>query len=371
MKVLLAYNIYEGISGETTFFNNMKEKLGKMGVETRFCGVPMLPRGNIASKFEFYSRWPLLLNAYNALKPYRDYEIVHFLNSSLSQAGRFLRNEVKLATSHFTQASQHALSPPENPLYSVFDSLYSGYVDILDKTAFNSLDCLVTTSPYQADFFREHYKMQSSKLRFIPPGIDFGYFRKLPKRDLHAEYNCDHIIVYVGRLHERSKGVSYLIRAMKHLKGRSIKLLIVGDGPDKLNYIQLAKKEGIDGLVVFLGKMDFNEKSVIQRSADVAVMPSRYEVFGTVFAESLACGTPMVAFDLPFWKGLYENAGVFAKPCDEKALAEAISLVLDDPKLRKSIIAEGLRLAESYDINKVVDAYVSLYGELLENKKKT
>jgi glycosyltransferase involved in cell wall biosynthesis len=371
MKVLLAYNAYGGFGGEITFFNNMKEKLGKRGVETEFCGVPMLPSGNIASKFEFYSRWPLLINTYNALKPHEDCEIVHFLNSALSPAGKYLKNRVKLATSHFTHSLYHRLSPPANPLYNILDSAYAGYIDLLDKSAFNSLDCIVAVGLYQEDFLKEHYGLPSSKLRFIPPGIDFGYFRKLPKKDLHAEYGCNTVIVYAGRLHERFKGVSYLIRAMKYLKGRSIKLLIIGDGPDELTYRQLAKKEGVDGLIVFLGKMDFNEKSVIQKSADISVMPSFYETFGTVFAESLACGTPMVAFEKPFWRGLYENAGVFAKPYDEKALADAISLVLDDPKLRKSITAEGLRLAESYDINKVVDAYVSLYEELLENKGKT
>jgi glycosyltransferase involved in cell wall biosynthesis len=102
---------------------------------------------------------------------------------------------------------------------------------------------------------------------------------------------------------------------------------------------------------------------MIQKSADAVVMPSLYEVYGTVFAESLSCGVPVVAFDMPFWKGLYEGAGIFTKK-DDRALAQGIRKALDDKKLRADLIMKGKALAEKHDISRTIDSYLALYDEL-------
>ncbi len=364
MKLALVYNVMDSVSGETVFAENIIRAMEARGFDITLCAIPQAPPGTLYGRFEMYSRFPLLANTWRRLKALESHDVLHFLNASLCPAGRFLKNKAKIATTHFSAASYLSFSPPANPVMLGAESLYAAYVSLLERAGTASLDILVATSPYYADYLEKVQGIGRSKIRTILPGMDTGYFRKLETRDLRAEYGAEEVIAYLGRLHERSKGVSYLIRAVKSMQRKGLKLLIVGDGPDEAHYRALVKKEGLGDSVHFLGRLDFHTKSVIQKSADAVVMPSLYEVFGTVFAECLACGTPVVAFDLPFWKGLYEGAGIFAKPRDVRALAAAVADALDDTALRKRLIARGKRLSAGYDLTKVVAAYAGLYEEL-------
>ncbi len=348
MKILLCYNKYPSVSGETTFFNNMKAALAQKGFEPQVCAVP-----RVLGAFEYYSRFPMLLNAYQRLKKFKSYDLVHFLNAALAPAGRAVRKP-KIGTSHFFAESYLELSPPKGSFSRFMESVYCRYVSFLDKQVFRELDCLVACTDYQSKCIRESYSVE--KIRTIYPGVDADQFRDTPKTDLKSQYGTENVIVYLGRLHERSKGVSYAIRAMDHLD--NTKLLVVGDGPDRRLYERMAGDN-----VIFLGYLEWEKKCSIQKSADAVVMPSLYEVFGTVFAESMACEVPVVAFDMPFWKGLYDGAGIFAQK-NSASLAQCLEIALTDKNTRKKVISKGREYMEKYDINKTISDYIALYEEL-------
>jgi|GEM_PF-3361164 len=364
MKVVLAYNVIGSVSGEKTFFENISKALAGRGIEVAECAVPGL-NYPILDKIEFYSRFPMLATARLKLKGFGDRDVLHFLNSSLCPAALHLRNQVKVATVHHFAPMYYRVVPPNGLFANAAESFYCRYIRILEKRAFNSLDCLVATTNNLQSCIAKEYGLDKSKIRTIYPGIDVSYFNKISRTDLKSEYGCGEAIAYFGRLHERSKGVSHLIRAMKVMKRKNSRLLIVGDGPDRAGYERLVSELGIRDSVLFLGGLGFDEKSRIQKSADVVVVPSAFELFGTVFAESLACGTPVVAFDMPFWKEIYGDAGLFVKPGDPAALAEGIGKVLDDRDLRKKLISKGKEKCMDYDLKKVVSSYVRLYEELV------
>jgi glycosyltransferase involved in cell wall biosynthesis len=352
MKILLCYNSYYSVSGETVFFNNMLHALQDLDIQT--CPIQQSTKG-ITGLFEFNFRFPLLQNTSSALKACKDYDLVHFLNASLAPAGTWIKKP-KIATSHFFFNSYLKLSPPPNLASYALRSLYTRYLSMIDRKTFKELDCLVASSPYQNECLKETYDLDN--VRTIVPGIDTNYLRGLRKKDLRSKYGADNIIAYFGRLHERSKGISYLIDAMKYLS--DTKLLIVGNGPDMKRYERQAK----DDSIVFLGRLDWEEKCTLQKSADAVVMPSLYEVFCMAFAEGLACEVPVVAFDQPFWKDLYAGAGIFVEK-DPKALAEGIETALHNRKTRKRVISKGKEYAEKYSIERTVKDYISLYEELV------
>ncbi len=352
MNILLCYNSYDSVSGETTFFNNMKSALEGSGNAVQVCAVKQSMRG-LAGQFEYYSRYPLLSNASKELRQFRDYDAVHFLNAALAPAGKSIRKP-KIATAHFFADSYLELSPPLNPISKAAESAFCRYVSMLDRKTFSELDVLVACTKYQEDQLREKYSLDN--VRTIYTGVDVKHFQSVEKTNLRK--GNEKVIVYLGRLHERSKGVSYLINAMDYLE--NVRLLVIGDGPDREKYRKMAKGKKIE----FLGKLPWDEKCRIQKSADAIVMPSLYEVFGTVFAESLACEVPVVAFDLPFWKGLYDGAGVFVEK-SPKALAEGIRLALDDEKTREKVILRGKEYMKTYDLSKTISDYLSLYREIL------
>lgn len=364
MKVILVYNVLDSVSGERTFFDNMTGKLSEKGIEIRECAIPKATKVSPFDKLEFYSRFPMLLTARKALEK-NDCDAIHFLNSSLCPSIPRGAGCINIATLHHFAPMYYEMIPPEGLLANATESLYCRYISALEKNAFRNLDCLVTCTDAPQKFVAKEYGVEKSKMRTIYPGVDIARLNRINKTDLKSQYGCEEIIACIGRLHERTKGISYLIHAMKKLNRKNLKLLIIGEGPDRKKYEQLISELDLGDKVILLGRLDSDEKSKIQKSADILVMPSLFELFGTVFAESLACGTPVVAFDMPFWKELYGDAGLFVKPRDADALTKGIEKLLEDEKLRKSLSARGKEVCSKYDLEKVTSSYIHLYEELL------
>ena len=358
MKLVLAYNDFDGVSGETVFFRNMIDSMQKRGFEVACCPVKQPTPGSPNGLVSHYLRYPLLSDTRKALKEYSGYDIIHFLNAHLCSAGISIKGP-KIASAHFFVESYLSMTSPG--IFGLAEKGYAAYASILDRKAFRSMDRVVACSPHLAGVVRQAYGL--GNVDVIYPGIDTAHFDAIKRIDLGSRFDCDEAVVFIGRLHERSKGVSDLIRAIRTMDRKGMKLIIVGDGPDRKNYEMLARHEGVRDRVVFTGSLGFEEKSAIQKSADLVAIPSRYEAYGTVFAESMACGVPVVAYDMPFWKGVCDGAGLFV-PLGPQSLAKGMSRVLDEPGLRKRIMAQGAKLAPEHSLMKTADSYCGLYEKL-------
>lgn len=122
----------------------------------------------------------------------------------------------------------------------------------------------------------KHAPWERRKLYFMEYGMDTERFTPEGARD-------DGFIFYVGRL-EKSKGVDTLLRATRDLPDR---VVIAGEGSERAALEKLAGPN-----VEFVGGVSDEELLKYYRTAAMAVFPSRFEGFGLVALESLACGTP-------------------------------------------------------------------------------
>ena len=105
-------------------------------------------------------------------------------------------------------------------------------------------------------------------------------------------------IIYVGRL-DRAKGIDDLIRATKVLSdaGEPTRLDIVGSGPDLGRLQRLVEEQSLSEIAVFRGHIP-NERLVREfENYEMLVLPSHYETFGLVIAESLYAGLPCISSD--------------------------------------------------------------------------
>jgi glycosyltransferase involved in cell wall biosynthesis len=144
--------------------------------------------------------------------------------------------------------------------------------------------------------------MPEDHIFVAPNATDRAFFvdqakHLLPNREmLRTEANLRGLtILFVGRLVEKLKGISTLIRACAHLEKRKVpmSLLLAGDGPDRRKYEELVRRHVL-GDVRFLGTLSHEALSSLYAVADVLVLPSRCEPWGFVLNEGMEFGLPLV-----------------------------------------------------------------------------
>jgi glycosyltransferase involved in cell wall biosynthesis len=146
------------------------------------------------------------------------------------------------------------------------------------------------------------------------------------------------VLLTLSRLHA-TKGLDTLIGAMAELP--DVYLWLAGDGPERTNLEAAARTAGVAERVRFLGWR--NDRGALLRAADICVLPSRYEPFGTVILDAWSMRTPLVACASAGPSAYVRDRvnGMLAPVDDEAALAASIRAVLGDDALRHKIIAGG------------------------------
>lgn len=167
------------------------------------------------------------------------------------------------------------------------------------------------------------------------------------------------VAVAVGRLVPQ-KGFDTLIRAVALAnQTTSLGLVIVGDGPLRDEPLELATREGIADRVHLAGFQP--HPAAFARRANMLVLSSRYEGFGTVLVEALACGVPVVSTDCDFGPSEILQAGRLGRLVsvdDVVALAEAMLSTLSEKPDRDAL----RQRAENFAPARIARAYAALWA---------
>lgn len=129
------------------------------------------------------------------------------------------------------------------------------------------------------------------------------------------------------------KGIDILIKAFyKNFKGNDkVELFIGGDGEEKENLHKLVNDLGLAGQVKFLNALDRDQVIKNMQKCDVFVLPSRFETFGVVFIEALACGKPIIATSTGGPDTIVnEKNGILVKVEDIDGLAKGMKDIRDE-----------------------------------------
>lgn len=178
------------------------------------------------------------------------------------------------------------------------------------------------------------------------------------------------VVTFASRL-LTDKGVREFVAAARVLKARGIRarfVLVGAPDPDNLSSVSDGEvAQWIqEGDVEVLGfRADI---ASLFASSNMVVLPSYREGLPKVLIEAAACGRAVVTTDVPGCRDAIEPGatGVLVPVRDAMALAEAIQRLLDEPDLRRQLGLAGRNLAErEFSINKVVDAHLALYRELV------
>jgi phosphatidylinositol alpha-mannosyltransferase len=243
---------------------------------------------------------------------------------------------------------------------SVFIKTFPGFIYAFNKLVQWKIDGVIGVAPLNLKIFK-YYKGPKT---VIPNGIDLAEFNlKVPKIKKYLDGKIN--ILFLGRIEER-KGLIYLLRALKILnrKHDNLRLIVIGEGPLKKYCQRWVLKNKLYN-VVFEKPVSQKEVPSYYKTADIYCSPAIYgESFGIVLIESMAMGTPVVAFANKGYAGVLGNTkgGKFlARPKDYKTMADKLEMLINNPGLRKEMGEWGKKEAEKYSWPKIADQVLAFY----------
>lgn len=173
------------------------------------------------------------------------------------------------------------------------------------------------------------------------------------------------VILFVGRL-DPEKNVENLIQALPIiLKKTDVQLVIVGCGAREKFLRELAAKLKVQKKVIFTGFVLDEDLPRLYCLADCFAVPGTAELQSIATMEAMASALPIVAADavaLPELVHSGEN-GYLHPPGDVKVLAERLTEILINKKLKSQMAKRSLEIIQAHDINKMVKKFESIYKE--------
>lgn len=275
------------------------------------------------------------------------------------------------------------------PLVHTYHTLYEDYTHYITHNHFDHLskkivkdltkiycektakETIVPTDKIYK-LFKEKYLI-TKNICVIPSGIDLERFfeenvSKEKVREIKDKYgitNQEFTIIFVGRL-AQEKNIEFLLEAHQKIierTGFNIKLLIVGDGPDKEKYINIARRLNIYDKVIFTGKIPQEEIQYYYQCADLFVTASNTETQGLTVIEAMAAGVvPMCIKDMAFVEMLPKNS-LFSN--QEEYMNQLICFMKNE-KLRTEYKIAVRKKAEEYSSKKYAERVLEVYETILK-----
>lgn len=253
----------------------------------------------------------------------------------------------------------HGLTPPEQ-LASTRDRLLTRIRRLAYAGSMKRSDRIKTDSQYSKDELAG-WGVDPSKVTVIPIGIDLTRFSPGPGDKVRASLGVGDrfLLLYVGRL-ASGKHVDNLIRAMAMIKDRPVALLIVGSGPERERLEMLAAELDVNDAVKFAGRVPDDELPGFYRACDAWVTASEHEGFCVPIVEAMATGKPVVVPDVTAMPEAAGTAGLVYRRGNVAEIARSVMSLLAGNELYRSLSAKAVTRASDYDINAVMDSYISL-----------
>lgn len=214
----------------------------------------------------------------------------------------------------------------------------------------------------------DHFKIDK-EIRVIPNFIDLEKFKKLEKDHFKKAIcpNGEKLIVHTSNFRP-VKRIQDVVAVFQNLKKEiPVKLLLVGDGPERAKIESLCRECGDCDDIRFLGKLE----AVVEvlSVADLFMMPSEKESFGLAALEAMACEVPVISsnagglpeLNVNGYSGFLNNVG------DVEGMTKNALHILSDnhlPTFKKNALAR----AKVFELSKVLPEYENFYEEVIEKK---
>ena len=224
-----------------------------------------------------------------------------------------------------------------SPFKWVANSIYKGADDIV-----------AVSQTYVDRVLRVNTKCKSGHSVFLGTNLD-TFDENAKKGEQIKKQNGEIWLAYCGTL-GKSYDLTCVIDALKYLNDKNVKLIVMGDGPQKKQFEEYAVEKSVN--TYFTGRLPYDDMCALLVKCDITVNP----IIGTSVASIInkhadyaSCGLPVINTQNSIeYKKLIEeyHMGYSVKPGDYKSFANCLQMLISDEQIRKKMGANARRCAE-------------------------
>lgn len=253
-------------------------------------------------------------------------------------------------------------APLISMVHSFMTELYFPKNKYLAKTIFSKAKKIIAVSDAITDKIKREYYYNQVQTIYNP--IDSIYIEKQSKEDLKLDYN---FVVAVGNMNTNVKQFDQLIDcySKSDLPKLGIKLVILGEGSLKNEYINQVKKIKLEDKIIFNGKTA--NPFPYYKNAIFTLLTSKNEGFPTVLLESLVCETPVIAYDCQSGPNeiiANNENGILVENQNQQKMIAAINEMVSNKNLYLHCKKNAKTSVEKFSIQNVGNQWLQLFNSL-------
>ncbi len=204
--------------------------------------------------------------------------------------------------------------------------------------------------------------VEKNKIKVVSCGVNFLKINQLAKQVTEKKHEA----VFIKRIHA-VKGVFDLIEIWQEVvrSHPQAKLALVGAGFDKQKAEKIIQQNKLTANITLFGHvLDFEEKIKILAQSKLFVLPSYEENWAIVIGEAMACGVPVMAYDLPELIDVWQNNFVHIPRGNKHFFADKIIEYLKNDQIRELQGMQGYNYIQQFDWSKIAEEEIKIIKNL-------
>ncbi len=222
-----------------------------------------------------------------------------------------------------------------------------------------------------SDFLRQE-TLKTFKPK-VPINVIYNFIKEIPRMDKDCmdirkrlAPGGEPVLIHLSNFRPVKRISDIIHIADRVLKEIPIRLVMIGDGPERPLAERMVRRLGIRDNVSFLGKQD--DVYCLLSMGDIFLMPSETESFGLAALEAMSCGLPVVtsnAGGLPELN-VHGETGFHAEVGDIESMSRQVMQILRNPALKEKLSKQARQIAfERFHSDIIIPQYINLYESVL------